>query len=112
MLTFLDLLIVVFMVLAAASLLALCLMFLVRNPKVQKVCLFITAALGSYTAYIGIRIGGLFFPVQAFIGIAVGLASITAVVLALLARDSRKKFLIARILAAAALVIGIANAFM
>ena len=41
LLTSLDLLVIVFMVLASVSLLALSLMFLVRNPRIKKVCFYI-----------------------------------------------------------------------
>ena len=58
MLNSLDLLVIVFMGLVAAGLLGLCLMFLVRNPRIKKICLIATSALALYTGYIGIRIGG------------------------------------------------------
>ena len=81
MFTFLDLLVVVFMVLAASSLLALCLMFLVRSPKIKKVCFYIVVALGVYAASIGIRIGWPLFPGQVVVGVAAGVASVAALVL-------------------------------
>ena len=79
MLNFLDLLVIVFMVLSAGSLLALCLMFLVRNPAV---------------------------------GVLTAAVSIAAIVLVLTGKGDEKKARIARILAAASLVVGIANAFL
>lgn len=111
MLNFLDLLVIVFMALSAVSLLSLCLMFLVRNHRVKKICFFIVAALGVYAASIGIRIGGSLFPLQTAIGAAAGLASIAAILLVLTRKGNEKRFRIARIIAAAALVIGLINAF-
>ena len=54
--TFLDLLIVVVLALAAVSLVAMVLMFLVKNRKVSQVCFWIIAALGIYMGYVGLRI--------------------------------------------------------
>ena len=78
MLNFLDLLVVVAMVLVAVSLLALCLMFLVRNPGIKKVCFYITAVLGIYAGSIGIRIGTSLFPVQTAVGVIAAAVSIAA----------------------------------
>ena len=112
MLNSLDLLVIVFMGLVAAGMLGLCLMFLVRNPRIKKICLIATSALALYTGYIGIRIGGGLFLGQMAVGAAVILAAIAAVVLMLTAKEDEKKHKLARILSAAALVIGIINAFM
>ncbi len=112
MLTFLDLLVMAFVGLSALSVLALCLMFLVRKPVVRRVCLYLVSALCVYMAYVGIYIGsaGLFLG-QSVCGVVVGLAGIGAVVLERLSKGNEKKFLIARILASVALVIGMCNAF-
>ena len=53
MITFLDLLIIVSMVLIAASLLSVVLMFLVKNRKIRLVCLGLVSALGLYVGYKG-----------------------------------------------------------
>ena len=111
MLTFLDLLIIVFMVLAAASLLALCLMFLVRNPRIKKVCFYIVAALGIYTGYVGVRIGQFLFLGQTIVGILVALVSIGAIVLAIVSKGDQKKFKIAQLIATGTLIVGMLNAF-
>lgn len=112
MLNFLDLLVVVFMVLSAVSLLALCLMFLVRNPRIKKICFYIVAALGIYAGSIGIRIGTFLFPVQTTVGVLAAAASIAAIVLVATSTGNEKKFKIARLMAAAALVVGMINAFL
>jgi len=111
MLNYLDLLVIVFMVLSAVSLLALCLMFLARNPRIKKVCFYIVSALSIYTGYIGVRIGKSLFPVQTAVGLIVAAVSIAAIVLAVTARDHQKKNKIAQFIAAAARICGISNAF-
>ena len=111
MLNFLDLLVIVFMALAAVSLLALCLMFLVRNPRIKKVCFYIVSALSIYTGYIGVRIGNSLFPVQTAVGLIVAAVSIAAIVLAATARDNQKKFKIAQLIATGVWLVGISNAF-
>ena len=110
MLNFLDLLVIVFMVLSALSLLVVCLMFLVRKPVIRKVCFYIVVALGVYAATIGVRIGTFLFPMQTAVAVAAGAASIAALVLERWYKGDDKKFLIARIMATAALIIGIFNA--
>ncbi len=112
MLTFLDLIVVVFMVLTAASLMAACLMFLVRNPKLRRICFYVVVALGVYTATVGARIGSFLFPMQTAVAVLGGAASIAALVMERRNKDNERKFLIARILSAAALVVGICNAFL
>lgn len=110
MLNNLDLMIIVFMVLAAVGLLAFCLMFLVKNEKIKKVSLFVASALGIYLGYVSFRI---FFPMfmgQFVIGALLGAAGIAAIVLAIISKDEVKKFKLARILAAASLVLGMVNA--
>jgi hypothetical protein len=110
MFTSLDLLVVVFMALAAVTLLSLSLLFLIRSKKVQRICFYIVSALGVYMAYVGIRIGFGMFPIQVAIGIAVVLACIGAFVLERVSKGNEKMFLIARIISASALVLGLFNA--
>lgn len=109
--TFLDLLIVVVMVLAAVSLLALTLMFLIKNKKVRRVCLYIVAALGLYIGYVGFRINWPGFMPQVILAVLMALAGVGAVVLERLSKDDEKKFLLARVLASVALIVGMLNAF-
>ena len=111
MTTYLDLLIVVVLALAAVSLVAMTLQFLVKNRTVKRICLYIVAALGMYVGTVGWRINWMGFEFQA--GLAVLLASVSAgaVVLDLVGRKNRVCSLIARIAAAAALVLGMINAF-
>ena len=108
MVTFLDLLVVVVMVLCAVSLVAMALMFLVKNKKVKQICLYLVAALGIYMGYVGFRI----MWVNSLVQTGLALAAIGAVVLERLSKGSEKKFLLSQILASASLVIGMFNAFM
>ena len=110
MYTFLDLLVVVFMVLTALSLLSVLLMFLVRNEKVKRICLIVTGVLGTYVGTVSVRIMWLAAPVQMWMGILLSLVSVAAVVLELVAKDNAKLHKIARIMAAASLAVGIINA--
>jgi len=112
MLNSLDLLIIVALVLIAASLLSLVLMFLVKNKTVKRICLYLVSALGIYLGYVGAYINWPGFGGQIAVGVIVALASIAAVVLELCSKGSESKNLVARIMAAAALVIGVANAFL
>ncbi len=109
--TYLDLLIVVVMVLAAVSLLALALMFLSRNKTARRVCLYTVAALNLYIGYVGFRINWPGFLPQAILAAVMALAGIGAAVLERLSKGDEKKFRIARVLASAALLVGMLNAF-
>jgi len=113
MFTSLDLLIIVFMVLAAAALLSLCLMFLIRNKPARIVFFYIASALGLYVSWVGFRIGvGGLFSFQIAIGVLTALMCIGALVLERISKGNDKMFLAARILSVAALVIGFFNAML
>ena len=112
MLTALDFLTLAFVGLSALSLLAVCLMFLVRKPVARKVCFYIVVILCIYMAYVGLYISSGFFLGQTIVAVIVGLTGIATVVLERLSNNDNKKFLIARILSAIALVIGMFNAFL
>ena len=110
--TALDFLTLAFIGLSALSLLAVCLMFLVRKPVARKVCFYIVVILCIYMAYVGLYISSGFFLGQTIVAVIVGLTGIATVVLERLSNNDNKKFLIARILSAIALVIGMFNAFL
>ena len=112
MVTFLDLLVVVVMALCAVSLVAMALMFLVKNKKVKQVCLYLVAALGIYMGYVGFRIMWINSAAQSAFAVIMALAAIGAVVLERLSKGSEKKFLLSQVLASASLVVGMFNAFM
>ena len=112
MVTFLDLLVVIVMVLCAVSMVAMALMFLVKNKKVKQICLYLVAALGVYMGYVGFRIMWVNSLAQTVQAVALALAAIGAVVLERLSKGSEKKFLLSQVLASGSLVIGMFNAFM
>ena len=111
MLTSLDWLVIAFMGLAAMTLLSLCLMFLLKNKVAKRVCFYAVLVLALYMAYIGLRIG---FAAEFLSMIAIGflgiLASVGAFVLERVSKGNEKLFLISRIIAAAALVVGLFSA--
>lgn len=111
MTTFLDLLILVVLALAAVSMVAMVLMFLVRNRTVRRVCLYIVAALGIYMGYVGFQILWPGFAYQAALAILAALASVGAVVLERVGRDSSRKRLTAEVMASVSLIVGMLNAF-
>lgn len=113
MFTSLDLLVVAFMILAALTLLSICLMFLIRNKTVQRIFFYIVSALGLYICWVGFRIGlgGLFY-VQIAVGILAAFMIIGAFVLERVSRGNRVMFLIARIVSAAALALALFNAIL
>ena len=110
MTTFLDLLVVVGLSLAAVSAVSVALMFLVKNRRVQQVCLWLVCALSLYVGTVGLRILWPGFLGQAVIALLAALAGIGAFVLERLSKDCEKRFLIARILAAVSLIVGLLNA--
>jgi hypothetical protein len=110
MLNSLDLLVIVFLALCGAGLLALCLLFLSKKPIVRRICLFILAALSLYLTYGGIYIGITGFPVQVAVAAIAGIAAVASVVLEL-AGKSDKSGKWAHILSVAGLVLGMAAAF-
>lgn len=110
MLTSLDWLVIAFMGFAAAALLSLCLMFLLRNQTARRVCVYVVSALALCLGGIGILIGGVMFPEQSAAGVIAILMGIGAVVLERLSRGGEKMLLYSRLLAAAALILGFASA--
>ena len=113
MFTSLDLLVIAFMGLAALTLLSLSLMFLLKNQKGKRICFYVVAALGLYVSSIAFRIGlSGQFPTQIVLGVLTALVSVGAFVVERTAKGHEKRFLLARVLAAAALVAGFMNAIL
>lgn len=112
MFTSMDLLIIAVMALTAAGLLGMALMFLIKNKAAQRVCLYIVAALAVYIGYVGIRINFPGFILQVALAGVLALLAIGAVVLERVKKGDDKVLLISRITTAAALVVGMANAFL
>lgn len=112
MLTFLDLLIIVVMALAAAGILSLTLMFLIKNKTAQRVCFYIVVALGVYVGTVGFRINWPGFLFQVAVAVVLAAVCAGALILERIGRKSDRLFLLARILATAGLVGGMVNAFL
>ena len=110
MLNSLDLLVIVFLSLGGAGLLAACLLFLSKKPIVRRICIFALAGLSLFLSYGGIYIGLSGFPFQTAVAVIAGLAAVASVVLELVGKGD-KSGLAARILSAAGLVLGLAAAF-
>ncbi len=111
MFTSLDLLIVVFMILAAVTLLSLCLMFFLKNKTAKRVFFYIATALVLYVSWVGFRIGigGLFYG-QIIMGIITANLGLSALFLDIFGKGSNRLFLIARIVSVASLVLAFVNA--
>ncbi len=112
MFTSLDLLIIAVMALAAAGMLSLALMFLVKNEKIRRICLGVVAALAVYMGYVGFRIHFPGFLPQMILAVVLGLVGIGAVVLAKVKKDDSKMLLTSRVMASVAMVAGMLNAFL
>lgn len=113
MLTSLDWLVIIFMGLAALTLLSLCLMFLLKNKIARRVCLYIVAVLGLFVSAIALLIGhsgG--FVTQMFFGVLTALMSLGSIVLSLIGKNNEKYQKIDRVLAAVSLIVGFINAIM
>ena len=112
MFTFLDLLIVVVMALAAVSVLSIAGMFLVKNQKLKRICFYLTAAMGIYFGYVGVRILWPGFMPQVILALVLAAVSIGAIVLSRVKKDNDKMFRIAQVMSYVALVAGMFNAFL
>lgn len=102
-------LIVVVLALAAVGLVAMTLQFLVKNRTVKRVCLYIVAGLGVYMGYVGWRILWPGFAAQVVLAALAALVSAGSVVLE---RRNQDKLLTAQLMATAALIVGMVNAFL
>lgn len=113
MLTSLDLLVIVFIVLAALTLLSLCLMFLLKNTVARRVFFYVLSVIGIYVSWIGFRIGyGGYFPIQMAVGVLTAASFVGAFVLERVFRKNGKVFLISRIASAVTLAVAFYNAVM
>lgn len=108
MLNSLDLLIIVFIAMAAIALIGLVLQFVSKKPLVQKIGFYSTAALGAILSFCNFESTphtGL-YDGQIFAGFAFGALAIAAVIFQFVKKDE-KSFKIARLLAVAAALGGI-----
>lgn len=108
--TALDYLVILFLVLSTLSLLAIAVMFLVKQPLIKRICLLLLAVTGLYLSAMGIYIGRFVFLGQTLASIVLGIAAIVAVALEFWGK-SEKTSRIARILVTASAVLGVVAAF-
>lgn len=111
MTTFLDLLVIIFIVLVTVCLFCICLMFLTRNLKIKKISYYILSILCIYVGYIGIRIGDGLFLAQTIIGGIICMISIVTSTMILITKDYEQKFKVAQFIISITFIIGILNAF-
>jgi len=112
MITMLDFLVVAFMALAVAGLVAVLLMFVSKNKRVRSVSLYFAAALGLYAMYVSVRIFWPYYTGQLAIGIILGLVGAAAIVLARRAGEQGNTRMLARIMATVSCAAGLLNAAM
>lgn len=111
MTTFLDLLVIIFIVLVTVCLFCICLMFLTRNLRIKKISYYILSILCIYVGYIGIRIGDGLFLAQTIIGGIICMISIVTSTMILITKDYEQKFKVAQFIISITFIIGILNAF-
>lgn len=110
MITALDALVLVFMGMSALSLLAICLMFLIRKDLVKKICFYFLALDGMAVSVMNALMTPGTFPGELAIGWGLGALSIVALLLQVCGKDE-KRFMIARILVTVSVIAGMFNAF-
>lgn len=111
MMNSLDLLVIVFMAMSAASLLAVCLMFLVKNPTVKKVCFYLLGVQGMLVSWMNARMLPVGYEGKMMFGWVLGAAAVAALLLQVCGKNEKYARL-ARILVAVSVVLGTINAFM
>ena len=94
MTTFLDLLVIIFIVLVTVCLFCICLMFLTRNLKIKKISYYILSILCIYAGYIGIRIGDGLFLAQTIIGGIICMISIVTSTMILITKDYNERVIV------------------
>lgn len=109
MLNSLDLLVILFLVAAVLTVLAIVLLFAVKKPLVRRICTVFLSAVTLYFAAMGAYIGRFVFVGQTVLALVLGAAAIAAVVLELKGK-TEKTALISRLAVSAGVVLSILNA--
>ena len=107
----LDMLVIVFMVMSAASLLAVCLLFLMKKEWMKKICFYFLTLQGMLVSWMNAMMTPASFPGELALGWGLGAVSVAALLMELCSK-SEKTTRIARILAAVSVVLGMGNAFL
>ena len=111
MFTSLDLLILVFIGMSAVSLLAVCLIFLLKNKTARKIILCLLAVQGMLISVLNALMTPFTYPGELALGWGLGALSVAALLLELCGK-SEKKSLIARLMVTTSVVLGMVNAFL
>ena len=110
MINSLDLLVLVFVGMSLVSVLAICMMFLMKNRLVKRISLCFLAAQGMMLSLINSRIMSVSFPFELAAGWILGAAALASLPLEFLGKSSRTH-LIARIMAAVSVIGALLNTF-
>lgn len=111
MLTSLDWLVLVFIGTTGISLLAVILMYLLKNEVVKKVCFYFLAIQGMLISWMNAMSTPSIYPLELALGWVLGVVSVSALLLELCSKQE-KKSKIARILVTISVVVGIWNTFL
>ena len=106
--TFLDMLVIVSGGIAAAGVLTVAAMFLLKSEKARRAGLYGCAALGIYLGYVGFRVNAMSYGSGSVLALVLALGSVGALVLD---RVLDRKY-IPQAVAAVSLVGGMMNAFL
>lgn len=109
----LDLLVLVFAVLAAVALAAVSLMFLLKNKLAKRIAFYASVALGVLLSSVGIYVAAV-SALPVFVGVAAAglLLSIGALMLERFGKDKAKGFVLARVGSVAALALGLYSLYL
>lgn len=110
MLTALDWLVLVFVGMTGISLLAICLMYLLKNETIKKIAFYFLGIQGMLISWMNAMSTPDSFPLELALGWGLGGLSIAALLLQICGKHP-KKSQIARILVTVSVVIGMWNTF-
>ena len=96
---------------SAASLLAVCLMFILKNKMARKIIFFFLTVQGMLVSALNALMTPFTYPGKLALGWGLGAVSVAALLLELCGKGE-KKSLIARIMVTASVVLGMINAFL
>ena len=110
MMNSLDVLVIVFMVMTAVSLLSVCLMFLMKHPTVKKVCFYFLGMQGMLVSWLNAMMTPVGYEGKMMFGWILGAGSVAALLLQVCGKNEKYSKL-ARVLVALSVVLGTVNAF-
>ena len=108
----LDLLVIVFMAVSAASLLDVCLMFLMKRPAIQNACFYFLGLQGMLVSWMNAKMTPpIGYEGELLLGWGLGAVAIAGLLLHVCGKGEKSRK-IARILVALSVVLGMVNAFL